>query len=386
VPHFDRVLRDVLAERFAQFPVVTLTGPRQSGKTTLCREVFDQLPYVNLEAPDVRDFAMTDPRGFLGTVPDGAVLDEIQRAPELTSYLQVLVDERARPGQFVLTGSQQLTISEQTSQSLAGRAALLRLLPLSFEEAPAMSDTDVALYSGFLPRIHEQSLDPTTALASYVETYVERDVRQLTAVHDLTTFQRYVRLCAGRVGQLLNFQQLGNDAGVSHTTASNWMSILEASYLTFRLPPYHANVSKRLVKTPKLFFYDVGLAAYLLGIRDASQVATHPLRGALFENLVVVEFLKYHWGRGRRPDIYFYRDSDGNEVDLLAVDGARLRAIEIKSAKTIDSAFFKAFRTLGKVIPDTPIDAMLVYDGEFEGARQGAHVCRPQALAGALEP
>ena len=304
----EREITGRLTTLFQQYPFVTVTGPRQSGKTTLCRAAFPDLQYANLEAPDQREFAESDPRGFLSQFSEGAIIDEVQHVPELLSYLQVLADEIGRNGLFVLTGSEQFRLSDAISQSLAGRTALLRLLPFSLAERhrTGASDTiDDIIYSGFYPRILDQGLDPSQALGDYFETYVERDVRRLGEIRNLSSFRLFVRLCAGRVGQLVNLSSLGSDAGVSHTTVREWLTVLETSYIIFQLPPFHANIRKRLVKSPKFYFYDVGLASYLIGIENANQVVTHPLRGALFENLVVAETLNpnppIHTG-GRRED------------------------------------------------------------------------------------
>lgn len=384
----ERTIRPVLEKLFTQNPVVTVTGPRQAGKTTLCRQVFPELAYVNLESPDIRQRALDDPRGFLRHHREGAIFDEIQRAPELVSYLQGLVDEQHRPGQFVLTGSQHFLVSQSINQSLAGRTALLRLLPLSIAEveqvrrAPA---TDELLYTGFYPRIYDFGLDPTQAHGDYFETYVERDVRQLSEIRNLTAFQRFVRLCAGRIGQLLSFSGLGSDAGVSHTTAREWTSVLEASFVLFRLEPFHANLSKRLVKSPKLYFYDVGLAAYLLGIETADQLYTHPLRGALFENLIVVEALKYRFNQGRRSNLFFYRDAKQNEVDLLHTLADKLLAIEIKSGATLSRSFFQGLHKLTTLLGDQVAGTLLVHDGETSHDHHGTRVTRPIDFVGELE-
>lgn len=308
----QREITPILVGLFEQYPFVTVTGPRQSGKTTLCRAAFPRLEYVNLEAPDQRAFAESDPRGFLSRLDGGAILDEVQRVPDLLSYLQVLADEKGRNSLFVLTGSEQFGLSESVSQSLAGRTALLRLLPFSLRERQqtgASTALDDMLYSGFYPRIHAQKLEPRQALGDYFETYVERDARRVGEIRNLSSFQRFVHLCAGRVGQLANLSSLGADAGVSHTTARHWLTVLETSYIVFRLPSFHANLRKRLIKAPKLYFYDVGLASYLIGIEHAGQIATHPLRGALFENVVVVEAFKHWFNRGRRPRLSFFRDT-----------------------------------------------------------------------------
>jgi len=280
-----RTIEPVLQGLTGQYPVITMTGPRQSGKTTLCRAAFAHKPYANLESPDTREFALDDPRGFLAQYPDGAVLDEIQRAPDLVSYIQTMIDEDQRPGRFILTSNQQFEVSNTVNQSLAGRTAIVKLLPFSLNElqaAATLPDIDSLILHGFYPRIWDKQLDPTQALGDYFETYIERDLRQLATIKDLRMFERFIRLCAGRVGQLLNISSLANDAGVSHTTAGNWISILEASYILFLLPPYYRNISKRLVKSPKLYFYDVGIAAFLLGIENARQVSRDPPTGKSF--------------------------------------------------------------------------------------------------------
>ena len=364
----NRTIETVLKNLAGRYPVVTITGPRQSGKTTLCRKVFTHKPYANLESPDVRQFAVDDPRGFLAQYPDGAVLDEIQRVPDLVSYLQPLVDQDQRDGLFILTGSQQFEVSNTINQSLAGRTALVKLLPFSMAEiqtAFALPGIDRLLYHGFYPRLWDKQLNPTQALGDYYQTYIERDLRQLVAIRDLNLFQRFIQLCAGRIGGLLNASSLANDAGVSHTTAGNWISLLEASYIIFQLQPYYRNISKRLVKSPKLYFYDVGLAAFLLGIENETHVARHPLRGSLFENMVIAEALKYRFNQGRRSNFYFYRDSKGNEVDLLIVSGSDFFPIEIKSGMTITRDYFKGLKHFAKVFPDDiPRGSGLVYSGE----------------------
>lgn len=384
----ERIIQPYLLERFQQYPIVTVTGPRQSGKTTLCRTAFPELTYVNLESPDNREFASQDPRGFLRRYGEGVILDEIQKAPDLLSYLQVHVDEQRRNGLFVLTGSQQLNLAAAISQSLAGRTALLRLLPFAIQEARRLKpglDTELMLYTGFYPRIYDQNLNPTQALGDYFETYVERDVRQISEIRNLSAFQKFVRLCAGRVGQLLNLNSLGNDAGVSHTTARQWLSVLEASYILFPLPPYHPNLSKRLIKSAKLYFYDVGLAAFLLGIEQPDQLFTHPLRGGLFENLVIMEALKYRYNRDRRSNLFFYRDSAGQEIDLIYKLAERLLAIEIKAAETVSGHFFSGFDKFRQLLPAQVAAEILVYGGQETYVRNQAQVTHPAELARVLE-
>ena len=383
----SRTLAKHLRALFRQYPVVTLTGPRQSGKTTLSRATFPRLGYVNLELADRREHATQDPRDFLRHYGTGVILDEIQRAPDLVSYIQEHVDTRGRNGLFVLTGSQQFTVTQAISQSLAGRTALLRLLPFSIAELARLRtarDTNALLYSGFYPRIHDQRLNPTQALGDYFETYVERDVRQISAIRNLSAFERFVRLCAGRVGQLLNLQSLGSDVGVSHTTAREWVSVLEASYIVFLLAPYHANVSKRLTKSPKLYFYDVGLASYLLGIEAPGQLATHPLRGSLFENLVVAEAMKHRFNLGLRCNMNFYRDSSGAEVDLVYQVADRMVAAEVKSGATLASDWWRPLDRFRNLFPQQVRERVLVYDGDWTGVRQGVEVTNVLGFASTL--
>ena len=383
----EREITPRLVALFKQYPFVTVTGPRQSGKTTLCRNVFPNLEYVNLEAPDQREFAESDPRAFLARLDDGAILDEIQRVPSLLSYLQVLADEKGRNGLFVLTGSEQFRLSDAIGQSLAGRTALLRLLPFSLAERQltgASTAVDNILYSGFYPRIHDQGLDPRQALGDYFEAYVERDVRQLGEIRNLSSFRRFVRLCAGRVGQLVNLASLGADAGVSHTTAREWLTVLEASYIVFQLEPFHTNLQKRLIKSPKFYFYDVGLASYLMGIEHAKQVATHPLRGSLFENTVVIEALKHRFNRGRQSNLSFFRDVRGLECDLFYENGQDISAIEIKSGATIASDYFSSLNRVAKRIPHI-ISKCVVYGGIDRQSRTNGDVVPLGDFAGILE-
>jgi predicted AAA+ superfamily ATPase len=367
MPLIDRTIEAIFRNWVGKYPVVTITGPRQSGKTTLCRKVFPEKPYANLESPDVRQFALDDPRGFLSHYPDGAIFDEIQRTPDLASYLQPLVDDSRRDGLFILTGSQQFEVSDTINQSLAGRTALLRLLPFSIEEIQStftLPPADNLMVHGFYPRIWDRQLNPTQALGDYYQTYIERDLRQLVAIRDLNLFQRFIRLCAGRIGQLLNTSSLANDTGISHTTAGNWLSMLEASYIVFRLQPYHRNISKRLVKSPKLYFFDVGLAAFLLGLENTKQLSRDPLRGNLFENMVIAEALKWRFNRGLQSNLYFYRDSKGNEVDLLLANGPDLFPIEIKAGMTLTRDYFKGLKHIARVFPENlPAGAGLVYAG-----------------------
>ena len=385
----EREITQQLTALFRQYPFVTVTGPRQSGKTTLCRTAFPELAYTNLEAPDQRDFAESDPRGFLAQFGEGAIIDEIQHVPDLLSYLQVIVDERGSNGLFVLTGSENFRLRQAVNQSLAGRTALLHLLPFSLAErqrAGGSYGVDDIIYSGFYPRIIDQELNPTQALADYFETYVERDVRRIGEIRNLANFRRFVRLCAGRVGQLVNLSNLGSDAGVSHTTAREWLNILEASYIVFPLQPFHANIRKRLVKSPKFYFCDVGLAAYLIGIENADQVATHPLRGALFENVVVAEALKHRLNRGNQTNLAFFRDSQGLECDLLYPTGeGGLAAFEVKSGSTIATDHFRSLHRVADLLSNIS-SKTVVYGGTERQTRSDNSEAIPlEELGGVLE-
>ncbi len=362
----ERTIEPVLRNLVRKYPVVTVSGPRQSGKTTLCRKVFPDKAYVNLEAPDERQFALDDPRGFLNTYQEGVILDEIQRTPDLLSYLQPMVDEDPTPGRFVLTGSQQFNVREALSQSLAGRTGILTLLPFDWDEVRPyldLSNVNSLLLHGFYPRLHDMQIHPAQAMGDYFETYVQRDVRQLMQIRHAGMFEKFVRLCAGRIGQLLNLQNLGNETGISHTTAREWISILEASYIIFQLPPWYANISKRLIKTPKIYFWDVGLAAYLLGLEEEKQVHRDPLRGNLFENMVVAEMFKQTYHTGVRPRLFFYRDSTGNEVDLVLERGHDLALIEVKSGQTVTKHFFQGLTRFSKVARERIRGGVVVYGG-----------------------
>ncbi len=383
-----RTLAEYAVDAFTKYPVLTITGPRQSGKTTLARNTFADKPYANLEHPVTRQFAEEDPLAFLNQYPSGAIIDEIQRVPDLLSYIQVIVDEKQQNSLFVLTGSQQFELMQGVSQSLAGRTALLKLLPFSLAElSPHYSlSVDEMLFKGFYPRIYDQNIAPDQAYGDYFETYVERDLRQLVNVKNLSLFQRFVKLCAGRCGQLLNLNSLANDTGISQSTAREWMTVLEASYIVFLLQPYHANIGKRLVKSPKIYFYDVGLASWLCGIEEEQQLATHPLRGNLFENMVVMEVLKYRYNRGKRNNLYFYRDSNGNEVDLLYTKGANMLPVEIKSGQTITSSYFSGLKKISALFPNAlPWHTLLVYAGDTQQYRQDTKVIRIDSLSAFLD-
>ena len=374
-----RVLESRLTEAAAEMPVVAVTGPRQSGKTTLCRMVFPAHEYVTLEPLDMREFALEDPRGFLAQHPGPAVLDEVQRAPELFSYLQEAVDRDASPGRYVLTGSQHLGLSEALSQSLAGRVALLHLLPMSVDELEGfgggMDDLWATVWAGGYPRIHDRELSPARWLADYVATYVQRDVRQLLQVRDLDAFTRVLRLAAGRTAQEERLSALAADAGISHPTVRSWLSVLETSFIIHRLPPWLRNLRKRVVKSPKLHFLDSGLACHLLGIREPDQLRTHPLRGPIFESWVVAEVLKARVHRGHAGDLHHFRENRGVEVDLVVETADRLIATEVKSGATLASDSLTGLKKLRDRIEEsalgTETDLRLVFGGDRGQRRTG---------------
>lgn len=364
---YTRALAFELEALSGDYPIVSVMGPRQSGKTTLVRQTFPDKPYVNLEAPDERLLAATDPRSFLDRYPDGAILDEIQRVPTLLSYIQTIVDERKKNGLYVITGSHQFELHEAISQSLAGRVGLLTLLPMTISEL-AQGDIelnlDQQLCHGFFPRIYSDHLNPTKAYRNYVQTYLEKDVRTLSDIKNILQFQTFLKLCAGRIGQIFDYASVSNDLGVSAHTVKHWLSILEASYIVVRLKPYFENFGKRLIKSPKLYFTDVGLACYLLDIENETHIARDPLRGSLIENLVILELMKYRYNRGLEPNLYFYRDSQKNEIDVIIKQGHELIPIEIKAAKTFNSDFLKGLKFLKKLVSTRVHKGYVIYTGE----------------------
>ncbi len=385
---YTRALFNRLKTVARHYPVVLLDGPRQSGKTTLAKAAFPDKSYVSLEPLDTREFARTDPRGFLSEYRAGAIIDEVQHTPDLVSYIQDEVDKHPAVGRFILTGSQNLTVSRAVSQSLAGRVGILHLLPFSRAEIAAggksPSDLFALLWTGGYPRIYDQAIPAQQWLADYVATYVQRDVRELLNIGDLSRFTNFLRLCAAHTSQELNLSRLGSDAGVSHNTAGTWLSVLESSFLCCRLPAWHRNIKKQIVKAPKLHFFDSGLLCYLLGINAPSQLRHHPLRGAIFETWVFSEYYKQNIHRGALPQLFHYRESRGLEVDLLQATSDKITLIESKSGETIGSDFFDAMEALEAELtkPKPPIDVtkVLVYGGAESVTRRGVRVTAWNAL------
>lgn len=379
----SRKITAELVRAAAEYPVVTILGPRQSGKTTLACMAFPEKVYLSLEDPDLRMAAEADPRGFLGQVPDGAILDEVQRLPALLSYIQGVVDGSKRRGLFILTGSHQPELHRAVSQSLAGRTAVLTLWPFSVAELRHYRtdwDPFELIVRGGFPRLHEENLDPRRFYNNYLQTYVERDVRALLQVRDLSQFQKFLVLLAGRIGQVVNYASLSNDVGVSSTMLRNWLSVLKASYLVFELSPYFHNINKRVVKSPKVYFTDPGLAAFLLGIHDAGQASRDPLRGGLYENLLIVDIIKGAYNRGIRPELYFYRDSHGNEVDLLIREGGVLTPVEIKSSETFSTDFLKGIERFRALHADRVAEGAVLYGGgQWHGVR-GVRIFNPLSI------
>ncbi len=372
------------------FPVIAITGPRQSGKTTLAKSVFADKPYVTLEDPAERAFAMEDPKGFLQRFRDGAIFDEAQRWPDLFSYLQGMVDEAPVPGKFIVTGSQQFGLLSGVSQSLAGRVGMTTLLPLSLSEIPGVGEHSISLdhllLRGCYPALHARNMLHGDWFSSYTATYIDRDVRQVIKIQDLSVFQRFVRLCAGRNGQLLNLHALAGETGISHTTARSWLSVLESSYLVHLLPPYYRNFGKRLVKTPKLYFIDQGLACWLLGIRSSELLAIHPLRGAIFESCIVSECLKARYNRGLPADLYFWRDNNGLEADIVFERGRMLQPIEIKSGQTITGDYIRSGLKAARFAADEALQPWLIYGGDDSYERGGVTVMSWRDCAQWAEP
>lgn len=375
-----RNITDELVQSASEYPVVTILGPRQSGKTTLAKMTFPEKVYFSMEDPDTRMAAEADPRGFLHQISGGAILDEIQRFPTLLSYIQGMVDDQPGNGRFILTGSHQPQLHEAISQSLAGRTSILTLWPFSANEIQKYGQVKSSfelIAQGCYPRLHEEGLRTRKFYNNYLQTYVERDVRSLIQLRNLSLFQKFLMLLAGRIGQVVNLSSLANDVGTSSTTIGNWISVLKASFILFDLPPYFKNIGKRVIKSPKIYFTDTGLAAFLLGIHTKEQAIRDPLRGHLYENLIITEIIKGAFNRGIRPEIYFYRDSHGNEVDLIIEEQGTLIPVEIKSGATFTNEFLKGlyhFQDLGldKVAP-----GVVLFNGEEQYTIHGIEVFNP---------
>ena len=363
---FERQIEKELITSASLYPVVTITGPRQSGKTTVVKKTFPQKVYINLEEPDTREKALTDPRAFFRSIPDGGILDEIQKAPELLSYIQSITDKKNMKGMFILTGSSNISILHKVTQSLAGRTEILKLLPMSLfelQDIMKVKNADEIILKGFYPRIYHDNLEPLKAYRNYYETYLERDLRSIINIKDIRSFQKFIRLCAGRIGCIFNMNQLANEVGVSSHTINAWCSVLEASYIIFFIQPFYTNTSKRLIKSTKLYFYDVGLASYLLGIENITQLSRDPKRGELFENMVILEMIKYRYNQGLDHNLYFYRDSNQNEVDILYKKGSLFNLIEIKSAETFNKDMLKGIYRFSHTFPDLVNKKYIIYAG-----------------------
>lgn len=376
---YDRIIEEQIIELAKKFPVIAILGPRQSGKTTLVKKVFKDFAYTNLENFNQRELAQSDPVYFLKSYKKngGLIIDEAQHAPALFSHLQLEVDEKEREGKFILTGSQNFLMNEKITQTLAGRVAMLDLLPLSIEElnnaGKLSKDLNTSLFNGGYPRIYEKDIHPLDWYPNYIRTYVERDVRQMKNVNDLSTFQRFLKLCAGRIGQIINFSDLGRDCGISYQTAKSWISILEASFIIFMLPPFYKSYSKRLIKSKKLYFYDTGLACSLLNVETSEQLINHYLRGGLFESYIISELIKMRVNQGKQPNCYFWRDSKGHEVDCIIEAAGKLTPIEIKSAETIKKDFFKGL-TYWRDVSKIETDLYLIYGGDDSQIRREGKV------------
>ena len=364
----QREMSKVILEMAGYYPVVTIMGPRQSGKTTLAKALFPNFAYFNLESPHIREAALSDPRAFLNSSPSGMILDEIQKAPQLLESVQVAVDEKKDNGRFIITGSHQPELAQAISESLAGRTGIAELLPLSAGELKSAgidaAKRDKMLFSGTMPRIYDSHIPATRFYADYFRTYLERDVRKILNVVDLDRFELFVKLLAGRVGQLVNRQALASDVGVSDKTIANWLSVLRASYIIFPLRPYYRNFGRRQTKSPKIYFFETGLVSYLLGIRSAESVSTHPLMGNLFENHVVAEEMKRRFNMGEEADVFFYRNASGTiEVDLLVELDGKLHPLEIKASSTFSSSMTKNLKAFGELCPEAET-GRVVYSGE----------------------
>lgn len=385
---FQREITAELEVALRSYPIVTIVGPRQSGKTTVARHIAPNKPYYNLEQPNTRELIKDDPVGLLKQCPDGAIFDEVQHAPELLSYLQVVVDERNVEGLFILTGSHQPALHAAISQSLAGRTAMLSLLPLSINELNQQNikmSLHEYLFNGFMPRVYDKKIDPSKYYRDYLQTYIEKDVRTLINLKDLMTFQKFLKLCASRTGQVLNLSAFGGELGVSHHTVKHWLSVLQASFVITLLPPCFENFGKRLIKSPKLYFMDVGLACYLLDIENINQLARDPARGGLVENLVISEMQKARLNCGKQPNLYYYRDSQQVEIDVIYKAGHQLIPFEIKATDTYRKAHFKSIKYFKNLVGERCEEGYLVYSGDEEILYGDFSVINFSAVAGVIK-
>jgi len=367
----ERIIKRKTLLLARKFPVISVTGPRQSGKTTLIKSAFPDYRYETLEDPGTRLLVQNDPVRFLGG-KEKIIIDEIQRSPELFSYIQGMVDKNNISGQFIISGSQSFLLNQHISQSLAGRVAILNLLPLSIAELQKgkidVTDYEKLIFTGFFPRIYDKKISPADFYPNYIQTYIERDIRLLQNIHDLNTFVRFIKICAGRTGQLINYTSLANDCGISPNSARSWLSLLESSHIIFLLQPHHQNFKKRLVKMAKLYFTDTGLASSLLDIQSENQLLSHYLRGALFENLILSEFIKMRLNSGLRPNIYFWRDNKGMEIDCLIETGETVTPVEIKSGNTFNPDYFKNLRYWNRISGNNPENSWVIYGGDYSRA------------------
>jgi len=373
-----RTLSSKLSQLATKFPIIALTGPRQSGKTTLVKSAFPKLSYVSLEDIDKRNFATQDPRSFLEKYKKGAIIDEAQRAPNIFSYLQTAVDQNQKSGRFILTGSQDFLLMENISQSLAGRIGILNLLPLSIAEINHSSyethDLEEIIFKGLYPRIYDKNIEPIDWYPNYIRTYIERDVRQIKNIADLGNFHRFMKLCAGRTGQILNYSSLANDCAITHNTAKSWISILAASGIIFLLNTHHKNFNKRLIKMPKIYFYDTGLACYLLNVENKNQILSHFAIGRLFETLMISEIIKFRFNKGLPSNLYYWRDKTGHEIDCIYEKSDKLYPIEMKAGKTISNDMFKNLHYWLNLANKDTSDGYLLYGGDQTQKQKSGHV------------
>ena len=372
----NRIIESKLLEMATKFPVIAITGPRQSGKTTLCKKLFKDYRYVSLENPDNKEFALSDPKGFLEEYNDNVIIDEVQNAPELFSYIQGIVDESKKTGQYILTGSQNFLLLEKISQTLAGRIYIYHLLPFSYSELNVKYKQVLLthIFKGGYPRIYDKDIHPSDFFPSYIQTYLERDVRTILNIKDINKFGMFVKICAGRIEQIFNSSNIANELGIDHKTVISWLSILEASCIVYRLQPWHTNFNKRTIKSPKIYFYDTGLACYLLGLKKESELKLHFAKGSLFENYVITEHLKNRLNIGLQLSSYFWRDSSGNEIDLLVEEAKTLKIVEIKSGKTIKTDFFKGLNKFEKLANNFIVKKLLVYGGNESQKRSHVQI------------